>query len=919
MDYGNDNDRTVVRTGAGMGPGRGMHGGEVGGNALPVGMRIGEFEITDLIGEGGFGIVYLAYDHSLDRHVAVKEYMPGSLASRTQQQHVTVRSQHHIDTFAAGLRSFVNEAKLLAQFDSPSLVKVYRFWEANGTAYMAMPYYDGITLKQALKARHIVPREDWIKDLLANLFDAVETIHAVKCYHRDIAPDNILLLKNGHPVLLDFGAARRVIGDLTQGPTVILKPGFAPIEQYADIPGLKQGPWTDVYALAAVVYFLITGKSPPPAVSRVVHDDMVPARTAGQGQYSTLFLAAIDHALAVRPENRIQTVPAMRRELQIEGRVAHTAPLRAPTAGMPPTEALAAAARPMVDTRSNREHAFAPSAAPPANWMRTMSTDKRDLPAARKRGKGTWIVFAVCLCAGVASGVLYWQIALGPQRKGAPLAPEPEVAASADALSPAPSRAPEPSVTPQVPELPAQPALAQPPPAVAPPVSSPPPALVDAAPAPPAPTAPPAQESATRPSPEDELWRAARASDRTTAYRAYLNKFPNGRYAAAAKQRLEGDQPKTALVQPGRKASALPEDKQITPAPSSGAPGTDGDSASSTPTSPSPEEELWSMATNRDQAPAYETYLDKYPNGRYREAAQDKLAKLKPAEPAPPVLAPVPKQADPSPPEQAIIPDKPAAAPQAMPKPEIPEPPAAAREVPAAGAKNTYTLANQTMAGDFNADPVTGVVSGHGKITWKNGDQFEGTLVHGVKEGKGVFIWANGQRYSGDWARDKPHGKGTISFANGNRYEGEVRDGLPQGKGKFVFSNGNRYEGDVKDGAAHGKGTIIFASGDRYEGDIREGLQHGQGVSKFKSGDVYAGAWVAGKSQGHGRYTWANGSYWEGEFSQGKQTENGNLVRADKAAAGATDSASSGGAGARSVGDQVGSHATGGDRADTKP
>ena len=119
-------------------------------NVLPVGTHLGEFEILDLIGEGGFGIVYLAYDHSLERQVALKEYMPSGLAKRTTRLAVTVRSQHNVETFTAGLKSFINEAKMLAQFDSQSLVKVHRFWEGNGTAYMVIPFYEGITLKQAL-------------------------------------------------------------------------------------------------------------------------------------------------------------------------------------------------------------------------------------------------------------------------------------------------------------------------------------------------------------------------------------------------------------------------------------------------------------------------------------------------------------------------------------------------------------------------------------------------------------------------------------------------------------------------------------------------------------------------------------------------------------------------------------------------
>ena len=123
--------------------------------------------------------------------------------------------------------------------------------------------------------------------LLAPLTEALAVIHGERCFHRDIAPDNIILLHNsGKPLLLDFGAARRVIGDMTQALTVILKPGYAPVEQYAEIPGMKQGPWTDVYALAAVVYFAIMGRTPPPSVGRLLNDTYVPLVEAAAGRYS---------------------------------------------------------------------------------------------------------------------------------------------------------------------------------------------------------------------------------------------------------------------------------------------------------------------------------------------------------------------------------------------------------------------------------------------------------------------------------------------------------------------------------------------------------------------------------------------------------------------------------------------------------
>ena len=321
-------------------------------NPLPNGTRLGEFEIVDLVGVGGFGIVYLAHDHSLGRRVALKEYMPRALAARGAGVMVGARSARHAETFEAGRRSFVNEARLLAQFDHPSLVKVYRFWEANGTAYMVMPFYEGRTLKDTLKARREPPDEAWLKHLLAPLLDALEAIHEARVFHRDIAPDNIMLLAGDRPLLLDFGAARHVISDMTQALTVILKPGYAPIEQYAEVPDMKQGAWTDLYALAAVVYFAITGKTPAPSVGRMMSDTMPPLARQAAGRYSDAFLRAIDSALAVKPAERPQTVAEFRSQLGLPEQAATTLPADLSTSSMAPAKtAQASGSRPSPPSR----------------------------------------------------------------------------------------------------------------------------------------------------------------------------------------------------------------------------------------------------------------------------------------------------------------------------------------------------------------------------------------------------------------------------------------------------------------------------------------------------------------------------------------------------------------------------------------
>jgi serine/threonine protein kinase len=385
------------------------------GNALPAGTYLGEFELLGVLGEGGFGIVYTAQDHSLQRRVALKEYMPSALAARTEGSQVQVRAERYRETFDIGLRSFVNEARLLAQFDHASLVKVYRFWEANGTAYMVMPLYEGITLKDKLKQMGTAPDEAWLMSILAALTEALAVIHAVSCFHRDIAPDNVILLAGSErPLLLDFGAARRVISDMTQALTVILKPGYAPVEQYAEVPEMKQGPWTDVYALAATMHYAIVGRTPPTSVGRLMNDTYEPLSVSAAGRYSARFLQAIDNALAVRPAERTASIDALRSELGLPPAARGDAP--------PPGPAQAAA--------TTVVHQPPPASSAPALG-----------------GKGPVLagVAALVLAAGVATAYL----TTGPTKPATPAQPGPAVAV-APAL-PAP-QAPVPQApTPQTP------------------------------------------------------------------------------------------------------------------------------------------------------------------------------------------------------------------------------------------------------------------------------------------------------------------------------------------------------------------------------------------------------------------------------------------------------------------------------------
>lgn len=308
--------------------------------ALPAGTRLGEFELRHVLGVGGFAIVYLAFDHTLEREVAVKEYMPTMLAGRTETLHVSLRSQGDAETFALGLKSFVNEARLLARFDLPSLVRVHRFWEANGTAYMAMPVVRGQSAKAWRQAQTQPPDEAWLRALLDPMLDTLEKLHAEAVYHRDIAPDNIQLEEDGRPVLLDLGAARRVIGDATQTLTAILKPAYAPIEQYAEVGALRQGAWTDLYALGATLHYLLLGRPPMPATARALHDELPPLAGQALPGCSRAFAQVVDWMLSPRPQDRPQSVAMLRDALQ--GRIA------------PPAQAVVVPAAPVQWERTQR-------------------------------------------------------------------------------------------------------------------------------------------------------------------------------------------------------------------------------------------------------------------------------------------------------------------------------------------------------------------------------------------------------------------------------------------------------------------------------------------------------------------------------------------------------------------------------------
>ena len=270
-------------------------------NALKKGQKLHWYEIHDILGQGGFGITYLAQDLNLLNEVAIKEYLPVDLAIRTKNGTVSPVSEAHQQRYYWGLERFLEEARTLGQFKHPNIVRVRNVFEANNTAYMVMEYELGESFQEILNRRKTVEETD-IKSIMFPIIDGMKVVHAAGFIHRDIKPANIFLRVDGEPVLLDFGSARQSVEQDNQSLTSIFSRGYAPIEQY-NSGEETQGPWTDIYALGATMYRAVAGVPPADAVDRsaaiaqIEKDTYVPIVEIGQGKYSDDFLQAVDHAL----------------------------------------------------------------------------------------------------------------------------------------------------------------------------------------------------------------------------------------------------------------------------------------------------------------------------------------------------------------------------------------------------------------------------------------------------------------------------------------------------------------------------------------------------------------------------------------------------------------------------------------------
>lgn len=320
-------------------------------NALAIGSMLMEYRLESVLGAGGFGITYLAFDTNLEKKVAIKEYLPSSVAVRSGTTVLPTSAGQEQD-YRWGLDRFIQESRTLARFTHPHIVRVNRFFEANGTGYMVMDYEDGESLKAYLE-RNPFPAEGALKALMAPLLDGLEKVHALGFLHRDIKPDNIFVRKDGGAVLIDFGSSRQAVGGSAQALTTLVSPGYAPFEQYTTTA--EQGPWSDIYSLAGVLYFAVTGQSPPDAITRMKADTLAQGLGTARMRYSTPLVDAIGWGLALEEVNRPRTVAQWREALFGQRRpnqplaAASAKPQAVPAAVKTSTAAKAPGAPPKVD------------------------------------------------------------------------------------------------------------------------------------------------------------------------------------------------------------------------------------------------------------------------------------------------------------------------------------------------------------------------------------------------------------------------------------------------------------------------------------------------------------------------------------------------------------------------------------------
>lgn len=790
-------------------------------DALEIGYKLDEYVIVDVLGSGGFGITYHAIDPTLQRHVAIKEYFPSQFAQRLGDHTIAARPDaENAELFKWGLDRFLSEARTLAQFEHPNIVKVTRYIQANGSAYLVMKFEEGRDLESWLQEKKTPPSEAELSAIILPILDGLQAVHAQGLIHRDVKPANIMIRGDGTPILIDFGSARPSGRSNNTSLTAIISPGYSPPEQYGG-DSSAQGPWTDIYALAGVMYRMLMGKGPADALNRVSGTQMPAAVDVGSGRAGMNMLAAIDSGLAISAASRPQSVAEFRSQLLGEVPVPSQS-AQAPAAPAMPPPVAAPIADDDVTMKRNVPHpisdnvapqmAAAQSPPPPEPAVSAGVTSTGPAPQAAKKSRAVmWLSLLVVIFAGTAGLLARNDLQLfftNLLQADDPLLPS-------FAITTEPTHA-------QIAflniEKPYNPGMPLPPGRYRVEVTA---QGFESA----RNWLDHSEKTATH---YIELKAAAQPFSISVAQAGAAIEFldisdnyapgmllPPGDYRL--KVSVRGYDDRSITVPHGREATNFRTDLARSRYPFT------------VLTEPS-------GATVRvlNVAARYQPAMP-LPPGDYRvevaaEGFATKTLNLSHG------LGATERKI-----ELALL----------------------------AAACTVHHVDTDGSAGTFTGSCRNGKPNGAGRIDFDDGDTVEGDWKNGLLNGHAVYSFSGGNRYEGDFVDDKFNGQGTYFLAGGNRYEGAFRDDKFNGQGTYFFTSGNRYEGTFVDDYFKGEGIYYYADGSRFVGEFIEDQRHGQGTYFYVDGDRHVGENREDTFNGPGTYFYASGSRYEGEFRNG--------------------------------------------------
>ncbi len=381
----------------------------------------GQFLVGKVLGKpGGFGITYLGWDVNLATPVAIKEYLPRDYAGRdSDHASIVAHSNEDASLFRFGLEQFLLEARTLARFDHPNVVRTRSFFEQNGTAYLVMDYLQGVNLTEYLANKGGRLTEQQAAEIMLPILDGLQEVHAKGFLHRDIKPQNIYITTIGRPILLDFGAARQAMGERSRSLSVVLTQGFAPYEQYHRRG--EQGPWTDIYAVSATYYYLLSGQAPPDAAERVAVDELKPIDTVVPGISANLS-AAIMQGLSLEAGLRPQDVFMFRDMLAGKNSMPKepTVSVKAPSAAVPPP----LPPLPKLPVQQMPEPVMQPSPAAAPDYSAPPAYSAPPVQE-KKSSSGIWIAISAIVLAIAAVGWFFFGGTPAAEKKEAPAITQP--------------------------------------------------------------------------------------------------------------------------------------------------------------------------------------------------------------------------------------------------------------------------------------------------------------------------------------------------------------------------------------------------------------------------------------------------------------------------------------------------------------